>query len=240
MDERARNRPPRLAPRLGTALALLPRAETLVDVGCDHGRLCLAALRKGQFRRAVAVDISEASLDKARALFAKSGLTAEFIRADGLASLDLASYGDYVVALLGMGGELIADILKKGASAAQSAKALVLQPMGGERELRSFLCENGYAVSDEASVLDAGRYYQLILARHCPEAVVPYADDALLEFGAINYAKRQGALKALLEKVCASRARRMERAKRSGVVPEALERELCGVQRLLEHWEENT
>lgn len=238
MDARFGNRIIRLAPRLAAALALLPHAETLVDVGCDHGRLCLAALLEGRFRRAVAIDISEASLDKARALFAKSGLTAEFIRADGLASFDPAGRGDYAVALLGVGGVLIADILKKSAPAARGAKALVLQPMGGERELRSYLCENGYAVLDEATVLDAGRYYQLILARCAPEEVIPYADEALLEFGAVNYAKRQDALKALLEKVCASRARRMERARRNGVVPDSLARELSGVQRLLGHWED--
>ena len=240
MDERSRNRSIRLAPRLAAALSMLPRADTLFDIGCDHGKLCLAALCEGKFRRAVAVDVSEASLAKAAANFARFGFTAEFVCADGLAAFDPAGYGDYAVAMLGMGGELIAAILARGAAAARGAGALMLQPMGGERELRDCLFENGYAVLDETTVADAGRYYQLILARYCPEEAVPYADDALLEFGARNYARRQDALKRLLEKVYASRARRMERAKRNGVIPETLERELSGVQRLLEHWEDDS
>lgn len=238
MDHRAHQPNIRLAPRLAQALSMLPQSHMLVDVGCDHGKLCLAALFEGKASRVVAVDVSEASLAKARTYFDKFGLSAEFVRADGIAFLDPADSGDYTAALCGMGGELIADILARGESAARAALALVLQPMGGERELRGWLFANGYAILDEDTVLDAGRYYQLILVRCEPKSVRAYRDEVLLEFGALNYARRPDALRGLLEKVYASRARRMERAKRSGAVPASLESGLAGVRRLLDHWED--
>lgn len=228
----------RLARRLDTALAMLPEGGALVDVGCDHGKLSLAALMAGKVQRVFAIDISEASLAKARVLFNRHNRTAEFLRADGLVALDMGADEPYSIAILGMGGELIADILQKGEPVATRAVALVLQPMGGERELRDWLCQNGYAITDENVVLDTGRYYQLIMAQHSPQDVRPYADDALLEFGAVCYGKRQDALRCLLERVRTSREKRMETAKKNGKVPEVLENELNGVIRLLESWEE--
>lgn len=227
----------RLRPRLARALDLLQDCGTLADVGCDHGRLGLAALVEGKVSRAVAADISAASLQKARALFERFGLAAEFVQTNGLAGLDASDWGRYCVAILGMGGELIAGILKKGEAAARGAERLILQPMGGERELRSFLYAGGYAIPDEDVVFDAGRYYQLIAARYSPDEVKAYPDEALLEFGAVAYQKRQEALLNLLKKVRASRERRMERAIRHGKTPENLARELAGVLRLIENWE---
>lgn len=238
METRGAKKNFRLPARLDVALDMLPQSEVFIDVGCDHGKLSLAALVGGKAKRVLALDVSEASLAKAKALFAKSGLTAEFIHADGLAGLDCSDADSCAVAICGMGGELIASILERGEAAAKGAARIVMQPMGGERELRAWLYANGYAITDENAVADTGRFYQLIAARYCPEDVVPYADDALLEFGSVCYAKRQDALYRLLEKVQRSRARRMERAKRNGKIPENLARELDGVNRLLENWEE--
>jgi tRNA (adenine22-N1)-methyltransferase len=238
MDTPAGKQNIRIARRLETALAMLPPCVALVDVGCDHGKLGLAALTAGRARRVLAVDISEASLAKAKALFSRYGRTAEFLCADGLSSLRLDGDEPYSIAILGMGGELIADILGKDEAVAKRAEAIVLQPMGGERELRGWLCQNGYAVADENAVFDAGRYYQLIAAYYRPGEAAAYADEALLEFGAVCYQKRQDALRGLLERVRASREKRMERAKKNGKIPETLARELNGVIRLLEGWEE--
>ncbi len=228
----------RLPARLAAALELLPPCDAIIDVGCDHGKLCLAVLLSQKATHVTALDVSAASLDKARALFHKYGQTADFIEADGVETLSPAIDQTHAIALCGLGGEGIAGILDRGAALARRAITLVMQPMGGERELRQWLCNNDYAVLEERVVFDAGRFYQLIAARYAPELVLPYENEALLEFGALNYAARSEALRRLLERVCASRTRRMERAKRRGVVPPALERELHGVMDLLERWEE--
>ncbi len=231
----------RLGTRLNCALTLLPHCGVFVDVGCDHGKLCLAALTAGKAEHAFAIDVSAPSLKKAKELFAQCGQTAEFIETDGIAGLDpaaLSKNGEYAVAVCGMGGEMIAAILARGEAAAQRAKLIIMQPMGGERELRSFLFAHGYAVCEERVVRDAGRYYQLIAARYAPGEAAPYADEALLEFGARNYEMRTRELHELLSRTHASRARRMERALRHGIRPETLEQELAGVARLLDHWED--
>lgn len=218
---------------------MLPRCDTLIDVGCDHGLLCLQALESGSAARAAAVDISEASLDKARrALIPSFGDRTVFLLRDGIAGLDVSSFGRYAVALCGMGGELIASILKSGADVARGASRLVMQPMGGERELRAWLCANGFAVRDENTVFDAGRYYQLIGAVFAPGEAAPYAHDAFLEFGAIAFAKRQEALRALAQRTFNGRRARMDRAREKGLMPPSLARDLAAAQYIIEHWED--
>ena len=85
-----------------------------------------------------------------------------FVLSDGLSHL-VPGEADAIV-LAGMGGELIARLLEAGAAAAHAAARIVMQPMGGTLELRRFLLQNGFRIADEKYVLDAGRYYQIILA----------------------------------------------------------------------------
>ncbi len=218
---------------------MLPRCDTLIDVGCDHGRLCLLALNTGKARRVLATDISADSLAKAGRLLAPAYADRAELRLwDGLAGLDVSAMGDYAVAICGMGGELIASILERGCDAARRASRIVMQPMGGERELRAWLFANGYAATDENAILDAGRFYQLIAAKHAEAGVPSPVDDAFLEFGRIAFDKRQDALLALAQKAYKSRLRRMERANARGLTPETLARDLNAAKYIIDHWED--
>ena len=52
--------------RLGAVLDMLGTAETVWDVGCDHGRLACALLKNGAAEHVIATDISPASAAKAQ------------------------------------------------------------------------------------------------------------------------------------------------------------------------------
>ena len=139
------------------------KTGVVADIGCDHGKLAGMLLRSGKAERVIAADISEPSLGKA--VVECSGAEFEgraiFRLGDGLAVLAPGEADTIVIA--GMGGLLIADILKKGAAAAKRA-ALVLCPHSHEAALRKFLLKNGYAIKTESLAFEEGRYYQILCA----------------------------------------------------------------------------
>ena len=222
-----------LRPRLEAALALLGSAQVLADVGCDHGRFGAAALIRGHAGRVIASDVSLPSLEKARLLAEKLGLTDrfDFRAADGLAALT-AGEAD-AAAILGMGGELIAAILEAGADAAHRFGRIVMQPMRGEAELRQYLYENGYAIDDEAVVFDAGRYYQLISAHYCPEnagSLPPYWPENWYQFGPKAFLKREKELEPMLRRYLSVMNKKLAS---SAASPAALVREAENTETLI-------
>ena len=98
--------------RLQSVYDRIESCETLCDCGCDHGKVIVKALAEGKAKRGIAIDISYASLSKARVLAGEYAvedrLTA--IVADGLSGLKTCC--DYVV-VAGMGAEEIIRIMSE-------------------------------------------------------------------------------------------------------------------------------
>ena len=149
--------------RLQTIAEMVGKCDCLADIGCDHGRLCGYMLQKELCRRAVMTDISDFSLEKARNLMQRLGLSdrAAFRVGDGAMALDEPPD---VAVIAGMGGALIADILARGRQRLGEAR-LVLQPNVAVRELRSVLVNCGYVITDEQIVRDSGRLYVILAAK---------------------------------------------------------------------------
>ena len=57
-----------LDPRLSTIAEMVGRCNAYADIGCDHGRLGAFLLQRKWVDRALLMDISDPSLDKARSL----------------------------------------------------------------------------------------------------------------------------------------------------------------------------
>ena len=150
-----------LRPRLAAAARLIGQAHTVADIGCDHGRLSVALLQSGAVWRSIASDISAASLEKARALAMYVGLQdrIETRCAGGFQAL-LEQEAD-AIAICGMGGTLMLEILSEARIPLMGAIKAVFQPMRGIEELRSYLYASGYRVQEDVIVHDAGRFYQV-------------------------------------------------------------------------------
>ena len=90
-------------------LALASPCDVLADVGCDHGQIGLGFLKEGLCKKALMIDISEPSLNKARRLFREEGYEdqAHFLVGDGLLPAGEAQG----VVIAGMGGKLIVRLL---------------------------------------------------------------------------------------------------------------------------------
>ena len=156
----------RLTPRLLSALRMTGNAQSVVDIGCDHGRLSAALLQSDPSRFVTATDISPDSLAKAARLRDKCGFAGRMdVRLqDGFPS-EYAKAPDCAV-IAGMGGMLIADIIARGMDICRGLKRIVMQPMRGVEELRRFLFNAGFSAVDEELVLDSGRIYQLLAYRY--------------------------------------------------------------------------
>lgn len=147
--------------RLSAAAELIENCDTFADIGCDHGRLACSMLQRNACVRCVASDLSEPSLDKAKQLAAHIGIahSIDFRIGSGLSVLKEGEAD--AIAILGMGGKLIAQILSACPVALMGAKRAVFQPMRGVEELRKYLWDNGYRIEHDRVVRDEGRLYQI-------------------------------------------------------------------------------
>ncbi len=154
-----------LTPRLRAIVDMVEGAQTAADIGCDHGYVAGALLEEGRAKRVIACDISEKSLEKAAKLAILSGLEGrmETRLGNGLAVLQEGEADTVIIA--GMGGMLIRDMLERKPKVAESVKRFVLVPHKNEAELRAYLFECGYEITDEALAVEEERYYQIICAR---------------------------------------------------------------------------
>ena len=151
-----------LDPRLSEIAEMVGHCKRYADIGCDHGRLGAFLLQRDWVEQALLMDISDPSLDKARALIRLLALEdrARFIVCDGADGLDCPV--DCVV-IAGMGGSTAAGIVERGSARFGNAR-LLLQANVAQPELRQRLVEVGYRISDERIIRDGRRYYVIIEA----------------------------------------------------------------------------
>ena len=154
--------------RLSCAAALV-RGGRLADVGTDHGYLPVSLLLDGKIKYAVASDINRGPLESARQTVARHGLSdkVDLMLTDGLRGIEPYEPDD--IAILGMGGELIASIIEAAEWVKDSKYRLILQPMTKRAELREYLLSHGFFIEDELTAQADGRIYQTICASYTDE-----------------------------------------------------------------------
>ena len=156
----------RLDDRLRCAFDLLRGSTAVADIGCDHGKLTAALLLNGDVERVVAGDISPDCLEKTRRMIECFHLQGRAQTRLGSGLAILAPGECDAAAILGMGGELMVELLKASPEVAHSMERLVLQPMSGIEELRQWLYTNRYHVMADRLMYVGGRWYQVMCVRH--------------------------------------------------------------------------
>ena len=112
----------KISNRLMTAAALVTQGYTLADVGTDHGYIPIYLLQQKKIPSAIAMDINEGPLERAKEHIALYGLQA-YIQtrlSDGVAALKPGEVEAVLIA--GMGGGLVMHILKTGKKSASLRK----------------------------------------------------------------------------------------------------------------------
>lgn len=174
-----------LTPRLQAIADCVPPGARVIDVGTDHARIPVWLAQENRVRHVWASDIRPGPLRGAAALMAETGTGAvvSLRMTDGLNGFSSAD-GDTVI-LAGMGGETIISILS-AAPWTREHTALILSPHTKQAELRAFLCENGYEITQEQLICDAGRIYPLLTAIGGVPAVYSPAELSLGLFSQIG------------------------------------------------------
>ena len=149
-----------LTPRLQAIAQQIPQGARLADIGTDHGYLPVWLLLHGRIEAAIAADLREGPLDRAKetARQYEQLNKISFRLCDGLTGI--AADEVDTVAIAGMGGETIAAILE-AAPWTRQGKLLLLQPMTGAPQLRQWLQSHGYAISNEWIVREGKRLYSI-------------------------------------------------------------------------------
>ncbi|MBQ4350074.1 MAG: SAM-dependent methyltransferase [Clostridia bacterium] len=179
-----------LDPRLAAAASFVRDGSVIADIGTDHAYLPIALLLEGRIPFAVASDVNEGPLMRAKANAEKYGAAERmrFVRSDGLASLEPERDGVRDICVCGMGGELIARIVGASDYTRIPGVRLILQPMSSPEELRRFLDAAGYAILDERLCEAAGKRYACLLAAY--DGLVRESTPASLLLGARNIEKK--------------------------------------------------
>ena len=136
----------------------------LVDVGTDHGYVPISLCEGKQIPSAIAMDINEGPLLRAKSHIEEAGLTG-YIQtrlSDGLAALK-AGEGDTVL-IAGMGGILMEKILHEGRETLSSVRELILQPKSDIAGVRQWLDRNEWQIVCEDIVMEEGKYYPMMKA----------------------------------------------------------------------------
>ncbi|SHF12329.1 tRNA (adenine(22)-N(1))-methyltransferase [Alkalibacter saccharofermentans] len=156
----------KLTNRLQATADFIEKGSIVADIGTDHGYLPVYLIKNNIAKHVYASDINKGPLDAAvnqiRINRMEDSITP--ILSNGLEGLQGKSIDQ--IAIAGMGGVLIGEIIKNNFDIVVKAQSLVLQPMTGQEELRKYLLENGFEILDENLAKEQNRIYQIILARH--------------------------------------------------------------------------
>lgn len=147
------------------------QANTLADIGSDHGKVVVKAVLEKRAKRAVAVDISKDSLEKARRLSEEYGVVdkIEFLCSDGLKEVKSAD----CIVIAGMGANEIIKILKQ--KRFERAKYITI-PHQDTSYLRQYLSQNNFCVHKDYVIKDAQKFYHIIVFE---DGLSNYSEDEL-------------------------------------------------------------
>ena len=145
--------------RLNAVKNFVRQGSKVADIGTDHAYLPIELVESKKVLKVIASDKNFFPLEN----------FIEVRQGDGLKILQVGEVD--TICISGMGGILIAEILKADAEILNSVSQLVLQPMNAADELKNFLQEVGWLVADEDLAEEGGIIYEIICAVKNPAEV---------------------------------------------------------------------
>lgn len=151
-----------LSPRLEAVARHVLPGLPLADIGTDHGYLPVHLVEAGVVPRAVAGDVLPGPLEAARATVGAAGLESQVQLRLG-SGLSVLKPGEVAtVAICGMGGTLMTELLAAGPL--DGVQRLVLQPMGAFETVRHWLADNVWQIIAEEVAREGDKFYVIVVA----------------------------------------------------------------------------
>lgn len=150
-----------ISERLLACADFVSPGSIVADVGCDHGYLGIHLLINGIAHRVIASDINKGPLQAAQRNARKYGVgnNISFHLSDGVCNIPK----DFdVLVCAGMGADTIISILDAAPWLKDSHYQLILQCQSKTPDLRRYLSDNGWHISQE-TVLKDGRFLYTIM-----------------------------------------------------------------------------
>ena len=153
-----------LSARLQAVADQVPQGAIFADIGTDHAYLPVWLLLNGRIEHAIAADLREGPLNRARETAEQYRVTSQisFRLCNGLA--DISPEEVDTIAIAGMGGETIAAILE-AAPWTKDNKLILLQPMTSFPDLRLWLQQNGFSIEKETISREGKRLYSCLTVK---------------------------------------------------------------------------
>ncbi len=153
-----------LSRRMQAVADMVTTGNRVVDVGCDHGYVSIYLVQQKRTTHALAMDINNGPLLRAREHVEEAGLEGYITLrlSDGLGAFRKGEADTLICA--GMGGRLMQRILEREPDKTESLKELVLQPQSEIASFRYYLTDAGYRILEETMVLEEGKFYPVIKA----------------------------------------------------------------------------
>ena len=179
----------------------------LCDVGTDHAHIPIRLLLSGTIRHAIAMDVIEGPLEKARENIERYGVSGQVTLrlSDGLDAYRAGEADGLVIA--GMGGRIMRKILLREPDKTLDFQEIVLQPQADPEFVRSAVRELGLFIDREKVVLEDNKYYPVLHVTHSytegPEWDLAAETDALSQdaedlFGPVLIRDRDPMLRSYL------------------------------------------
>lgn len=183
--------------RMKTIADMVPQGLSVADIGCDHGFVAIYLVTERKAPYAVAMDVNEGPLIRAKEHIEQYGLE-DVIKtrlSDGACELGMGETQAAVIA--GMGGRLTIKILEDSIDKFRAMKSFVLSPHSDIPLVREYIYNQGFVIEDEECVLDEGKYYMMMRITYSGKSAVLSDDEK--EYGPVLIKKKHPVLKEYLE-----------------------------------------
>lgn len=136
--------------------------KKIADIGTDHGYIPIYCSLNKNMEKIIACDVNKEPLKNCMDNIKKYNLEEkiETRLSNGIKNLKLFEVDTIIIA--GMGGNLIIDILKDNLELVHSTKQLILQPQSSIEQVRRFLHEIGFKITNEVMIFEDYKYYNII------------------------------------------------------------------------------
>lgn len=163
--------------------------DIMVDIGSDHAYLPIYAIRNNIIKSAICGEVAEGPYHSTLKNIDVYKLTdkIEARLGDGLNILSTKDNVD-TITVCGMGGPLIANIIKQGFSNVGGCPRLVLQANNYTYPIRKAVTELNYTITHEKVLKIGRRYYEIIVCDYGEDNIS--LTDKEMTFGPVNLSVR--------------------------------------------------